>query len=819
MTKVLIFETDRAFAVELRTELSALDCTVQVFKEGNTGLMAAANSRPDLILVSAELPRMNGFSVCNKLKKDPSLANIPLIIMSSQSSEATFAHHMKLRTRAEDYVRKPIAFADLLERISRLIALESSLSFDDATVQSLDDDDALIEFDDAMADNLIDSQGDAVTLEAIDSAFLAAVVGGQARSQPLKLDLDSQSEEGGYPVPPGPLDLSAAQRGPGDTQISEPLGEDDDDDDDDAAPTRPPGPLPDQIALGVAPPPTLPRGAAGATGRGAPSIADAPTEDEQSAPQFLQYGLGEEDEEEETVVGARQLTELRSEERRSERRPRVWSPSDDPAKTDNLDQLRTQLTQARKALHQAQQELTQIRPAATESPRLRAELQSARNKLAAKGGSAGPAGREILELREALQQRDKNVLNLREQLAAKDREMLEARDEALTAERNLGEWSERVGKLEKRANEATARLDAASADKKLADKRAADFRTGAKKIADQLNQRATELRELRATHEQAIQSLEQAHEQALRQTDGRFRDELSDTEAAHQSATEKLKAELAKHKNLASGESKQLADAVEAERKRHAEELQAKEAALKAAEDKTVEIEWREQAEQGRVKDLEGKLAQQTTKLETAEARLKSAQLQQKTTALEHDKALADTADQHARALDAQGVESQKKLTALRAEHEQAAEELQKENAEALQKAGYELQEKLLQKDASFKSIKEQLDQDRTEMEEETAALREQLSKAESHAAELEAEAKKLNETVAGQEQQLAEAQKQHESSKQQLESSKQQLEQQLEKARKKWGKDRKALASARDALSVVVSQLGHTAKQQLDEE
>ena len=58
MTKVLIFETDRAFAVELRTELSALDCTVQVFKEGNTGLMAAANSRPDLILVSAELPRI-----------------------------------------------------------------------------------------------------------------------------------------------------------------------------------------------------------------------------------------------------------------------------------------------------------------------------------------------------------------------------------------------------------------------------------------------------------------------------------------------------------------------------------------------------------------------------------------------------------------------------------------------------------------------------------------------------------------------------------------------------------------------------------------
>ena len=65
MTKVLVFESDSSFAGELRTELGLLGCTVQVVDDGNVGLQVATSDRPDLILLSIELPRMNGFSVCN----------------------------------------------------------------------------------------------------------------------------------------------------------------------------------------------------------------------------------------------------------------------------------------------------------------------------------------------------------------------------------------------------------------------------------------------------------------------------------------------------------------------------------------------------------------------------------------------------------------------------------------------------------------------------------------------------------------------------------------------------------------------------------
>src|SRR5271165_416525 len=120
-TKVLVFESDPAFAGELRSELGKLGCTTTVVDDGNAGLQQASSDRPDLILLSIELPRMNGFSVCNKLKKDPLLKEVPLLIMSSESSEDTFEQHKKLRTRAEDYVRKPVAFAELLRRVRVLV--------------------------------------------------------------------------------------------------------------------------------------------------------------------------------------------------------------------------------------------------------------------------------------------------------------------------------------------------------------------------------------------------------------------------------------------------------------------------------------------------------------------------------------------------------------------------------------------------------------------------------------------------------------------------------------------------------------------------
>ena len=97
---------------------------------------------------------MNGFSVCNKLKKDPQLKDVPLIIMSSESSDETFEQHRKLRTRAEDYVHKPIAWHDLLAHIQPLVPIAGNVEIREAPmssppqsidIEAIEDDEIVIE--------------------------------------------------------------------------------------------------------------------------------------------------------------------------------------------------------------------------------------------------------------------------------------------------------------------------------------------------------------------------------------------------------------------------------------------------------------------------------------------------------------------------------------------------------------------------------------------------------------------------------------------------------------------------------------------------
>jgi CheY-like chemotaxis protein len=138
-TRVLAFESEPAFARELDTQFRALGCEVTVVDDVNLGLQAASANKPDLILLTIELPRMSGYSVCNRIKRDADLKEIPLIILSSESTDQTFEQHKRLGTRAQDYVRKPVTFPQLLEHVQKLVTLSAPVSI------SPDDDGIVID--------------------------------------------------------------------------------------------------------------------------------------------------------------------------------------------------------------------------------------------------------------------------------------------------------------------------------------------------------------------------------------------------------------------------------------------------------------------------------------------------------------------------------------------------------------------------------------------------------------------------------------------------------------------------------------------------
>src|SRR5262249_37335081 len=139
------------FANDVKSSFEKLGAQVDVASDGQSGLDIAQSKKPDLILLTIELPGMNGFLVCKKIKKTAELESVPLVILSSEVDEETFEQHKTLRTRADESIRKPIAFADLLERVKRLVPLSNGSSAEEEAIEIEDvvDDDLIVLSDDA----------------------------------------------------------------------------------------------------------------------------------------------------------------------------------------------------------------------------------------------------------------------------------------------------------------------------------------------------------------------------------------------------------------------------------------------------------------------------------------------------------------------------------------------------------------------------------------------------------------------------------------------------------------------------------------------
>lgn len=96
---------------------------VQVFPRASMALKAAAKAPPDIILLDVNMPEMNGFDMCARLKADPELKDIPVIFISALSDTAD-----KVRafvTGGVDYVTKPFQFEEVHARLTTHLQLRN----------------------------------------------------------------------------------------------------------------------------------------------------------------------------------------------------------------------------------------------------------------------------------------------------------------------------------------------------------------------------------------------------------------------------------------------------------------------------------------------------------------------------------------------------------------------------------------------------------------------------------------------------------------------------------------------------------------------
>lgn len=110
--EILLIEDDEALSRMMRLQLEHAGYKVTACQTGASGLEAAQKSTPDLILLDILLPDMDGWDVCDRLKK---ITQAPIIFSTALGSERDVIRGLELG--ADDYMIKPFSYKELLARV------------------------------------------------------------------------------------------------------------------------------------------------------------------------------------------------------------------------------------------------------------------------------------------------------------------------------------------------------------------------------------------------------------------------------------------------------------------------------------------------------------------------------------------------------------------------------------------------------------------------------------------------------------------------------------------------------------------------------
>ncbi len=125
MSHIMLVDDDVDLAQLIRTKLVAEGNEVSVIHSGDGAFEMAKQVKPDLIILDIMLPGETGYRICRRLRKDPELYKVGILILTALGEEPEVLHG--LEQGADDYLSKPFKLDHLMDKIVSLeTLLESS---------------------------------------------------------------------------------------------------------------------------------------------------------------------------------------------------------------------------------------------------------------------------------------------------------------------------------------------------------------------------------------------------------------------------------------------------------------------------------------------------------------------------------------------------------------------------------------------------------------------------------------------------------------------------------------------------------------------
>jgi DNA-binding response OmpR family regulator len=131
MTRVLIVDDDLQLLRALRINLGARGYDVVTAADGRTGVQAAADRRPDVIVLDLGLPDLDGAEVITELRR---FTATPVIVLSARTDSRDKVR--ALDRGADDYVTKPFGVDELMARLRAAVRRANATDADPAPVEA-----------------------------------------------------------------------------------------------------------------------------------------------------------------------------------------------------------------------------------------------------------------------------------------------------------------------------------------------------------------------------------------------------------------------------------------------------------------------------------------------------------------------------------------------------------------------------------------------------------------------------------------------------------------------------------------------------------
>ena len=116
---VLVVDDEEDILELVKYNLTKEGYTVVTVATGEEALAAARTKQPDAVVLDLMLPGVDGLEVCRRMKGDPTLAHIPIVMLTAKGTEADIVTGLELG--ASDYVTKPFSPRVLTARVKAVL--------------------------------------------------------------------------------------------------------------------------------------------------------------------------------------------------------------------------------------------------------------------------------------------------------------------------------------------------------------------------------------------------------------------------------------------------------------------------------------------------------------------------------------------------------------------------------------------------------------------------------------------------------------------------------------------------------------------------